>query len=79
MTLIFKFKFGAYDGGPDRKVFKYFSINAKEASRSGLLNSYGTHHPSGPNFFLSITIECKKQIVYNNVLQFGCSTFSKNS
>ena len=39
MTLMFKFRLGACDGGPERNVFKYFSIKANEASRSGLLNS----------------------------------------
>lgn len=63
ITFIFKFKLGDYEGGPLRNEFKYFSINARDASRSGLLNSYGTHHPRGPNLRLSITIECKKQIV----------------
>jgi predicted secreted Zn-dependent protease len=63
MTFILRLRFGDYDGGPLKKEFKYFSINAKEASKSGLLNSYGTHHPSGPNLRLSMTIEWRKQIV----------------
>lgn len=37
------------------------------------------HHPNGPNFLLSITIECKKQTVNIRDLQFEWSTLSKNS
>lgn len=79
MTDILIFRLGDYEGGPLMIEVKYFSTKAREASRSGLLNSYGMHHPRGPNFLLSMTIECKKQTVNISALQFEWSTLSKNS
>lgn len=61
------------------KLVRYFSTKNKEASKSELLNSYGTHQPNGPNFLLSMTIECKKQRVNIRLRQLGWSTLSKNS
>lgn len=79
MTDMFRLRLGDYEGGPLRMLVRYFSTKASEASRSGLLNSYGIHQPRGPNFFLSITIECKKQTVKMSDLQLEWSTLSRNS
>lgn len=64
---------------PAIRLLRYFSVKAKDDSKSELLNSYGTDHPRGPNLRLSYTIECMKQTVKTNDLQLLCSTLSKNS
>ena len=63
----------------DYNWFKYFSIKAREASKSEKLNSYGIHQPNSPNFHLSYTTECKKLVAKTIYLQFGWSILSKNS
>jgi len=64
--------------GPIR-AFRYFSMNIREASRSELLNSYGTHQPMGPNFFLSITMECMKHTTKIRDLHWEWSILSMKS
>merc|ERR1719191_2464604 len=58
---------------------KCFSRNCRQASRSALLYSYGTHQPIGPNFLRSWTTLCKNDCTYTRVLHLGWSILSSNS